>query len=110
MDLFALVPGLRARDMDHDCCGIAGTYGMKKEKYGIGMAVGAPLFDKVRSSGAAEAACDSETCRWQIERASGVRTRHPVEILLDAYVAADDAGQAAADGTDSGGSTAATSH
>ena len=35
------------------------------------------------------AACDSETCRWQIETATGVRTRHPVEILADAYRAAD---------------------
>jgi glycerol-3-phosphate dehydrogenase subunit C len=83
------VPGLRAADMDHDCCGIAGTYGMKKEKYPIGMAVGAPLFDKIRASGAPEAACDSETCRWQIEKATGTRTRHPIEILLAAYRAGD---------------------
>ena len=32
LDLFALVPGLQAIDMDHDCCGIAGTYGLKREK------------------------------------------------------------------------------
>ena len=32
LDLFALVPGLRAIDMDHDCCGIAGTYGLKKRE------------------------------------------------------------------------------
>ena len=92
MELFALVPGLRAADMDHDCCGIAGTYGMKKEKYPIGMAVGAPLFDKIRASGAPEAACDSETCRWQIEKATGTRTRHPIEILLQAYRVGDAAG------------------
>ena len=65
--LFALVPGLRAVDMDHDCCGIAGTYGLKNEKYGIAMAVGELLFKKVRAAGAARAACDSETCRWQIQ-------------------------------------------
>ena len=47
LDLFELVPGLRAIDMDHDCCGIAGTYGLKREKYDIAMAVGAPLFEKV---------------------------------------------------------------
>ena len=105
MDLFALVPGLRARDMDHDCCGIAGTYGMKKEKFGIAMAVGAPLFDKVRASGANEAACDSETCRWQIQGATGVRTRHPVEILQAAYKAADAEADAA-----SGARPPATSH
>jgi len=92
MELFALVPGLRAADMDHDCCGIAGTYGMKKEKYPIGMAVGAPLFEKIRASGATEAACDSETCRWQIEKATGTRTRHPIEILLQAYRAGDAVG------------------
>ena len=89
LELFALIPGLRARDMDHDCCGIAGTYGLKKEKYDIAMAVGAPLFDKVKATGAAAAACDSETCRWQIQSATGVPTRHPVEFLLDAYRAAD---------------------
>ena len=89
LDLFALVPGLRARDMDHDCCGIAGTYGLKREKYDIAMQVGEPLFAKVRASGASAAACDSETCRWQIETATGVRTRHPVEILFDAYQAYD---------------------
>lgn len=89
MDLFALIPGLRARDMDHDCCGIAGTYGLKREKYDIAMQVGAPLFEKVKASGADLAACDSETCRWQIQTATGVRTRHPVEILLAAYEAAD---------------------
>ena len=89
LDLFALVPGLRARDMDHDCCGIAGTYGMKKEKYPIAIAVGAPLFEKVRATGASEAACDSETCRWQIEQATDVRTKHPVEFLAAAYRAGD---------------------
>ena len=89
LDLFALIPGLRARDMDHDCCGIAGTYGLKREKYDIAMAVGRPLFDKITASGASVAACDSETCRWQIEAATGVRTRHPIEILAEAYRAMD---------------------
>jgi glycerol-3-phosphate dehydrogenase subunit C len=89
LDLFALVPGLEAIDMDHDCCGIAGTYGLKREKYDIAMAVGAPLFRKIRASGASEAACDSETCRWQIAAATGARLRHPVEILAEAYRRAD---------------------
>ena len=58
LDLFALVPGLEAIDLDHDCCGIAGTYGLKSEKYDIAMAVGAPLFERVQSSGANQVACD----------------------------------------------------
>ena len=85
LDLFALVPGLRAIELDTDCCGIAGTYGLKKEKYEISMAVGERLFALLRESEAEVAACDSETCRWQIEHGSGVRAVHPVELLHRAY-------------------------
>jgi glycerol-3-phosphate dehydrogenase subunit C len=92
MDLFALVPGFTAVDLDHDCCGVAGTYGLKKEKYDIAMAVGAPLFDKVRAAtqdGATRAICDSETCRWQIAQATATPVVHPVQVLAAAYAAAD---------------------
>jgi glycerol-3-phosphate dehydrogenase subunit C len=85
LDLLALIPELRAIELDADCCGIAGTYGLKKEKYGISMAVGERLFDQVRDSDADVAACDSETCRWQIEHGSGVHAVHPVELLHRAY-------------------------
>ncbi|HEY7936252.1 MAG TPA: anaerobic glycerol-3-phosphate dehydrogenase subunit C [Candidatus Limnocylindrales bacterium] len=85
LDLFELVPGLRAIDLDHDCCGIAGTYGLKSEKYEIAMAVGKPLFERIRAGGAEQVACDSETCRWQIAAATGARLRHPVELLAEAY-------------------------
>ncbi|HET9345544.1 MAG TPA: anaerobic glycerol-3-phosphate dehydrogenase subunit C [Candidatus Limnocylindrales bacterium] len=93
MDLFALVPGLQAIDLDHDCCGVAGTYGLKKEKYAVAMAVGAPLFEKVRAAsgaGAPRAACDSETCRWQIAHATGTPVVHPIQVLAAAYAAADE--------------------
>jgi glycerol-3-phosphate dehydrogenase subunit C len=83
--LFRLIPGLDAYDCGHDCCGAAGTYGLKTEKWQVAQDVGAPLFDRIRASGAAQAACDSETCRWQIEASSGVRTRHPIELLADSY-------------------------
>lgn len=91
MDLFALVPGLRAADSEHDCCGAAGTYGLKVERWQIAQDVGAPLFAKVRAAaadGATRAACDSETCRWQIEQSSGVPTVHPITILAESYRAA----------------------
>jgi glycerol-3-phosphate dehydrogenase subunit C len=85
LDLFALVPELRVIELDRDCCGIAGTYGLKKEKYDVSMTVGDPLFGDIRRSGADVAACDSETCRWQIAHGTGVSTVHPIEILYRAY-------------------------
>jgi glycerol-3-phosphate dehydrogenase subunit C len=85
LDLFALIPGLRILEQDVECCGIAGSYGVKKEKYEIAMAVGQRLFDGIRSAGADVAACDSETCRWQITHGSGVPSVHPIELLFRSY-------------------------
>jgi glycerol-3-phosphate dehydrogenase subunit C len=85
LDLFALIPELQAIELGADCCGVAGTYGLKKEKYEIAMAVGDGLFRQIRESESDIAACDSETCRWQIEHGSSVRAVHPVELLHRAY-------------------------
>ena len=38
-----------------------------------------------RASGAASVACDSETCRWQIEHGTGRPSAHPIELLHRAY-------------------------
>lgn len=85
MDVLGLIPGLKLNDSRADCCGIAGTYGLKREKYQIGMDVGAGLFEFVRESGSDLALCDSETCRWQITHGTGVKSKHPIEILAAAY-------------------------
>ena len=81
LDLLALVPELRTIETGASCCGVAGTYGLKREKYDIAMKVGAGLFSEIADAGPDRAVCDSETCRWQIEHATGVRAVHPVEML-----------------------------
>jgi glycerol-3-phosphate dehydrogenase subunit C len=85
LDLLALIPELRVEELDADCCGIAGTYGLKREKYEISMKVGENLFRQVRDAEPDLAACDSETCRWQIVHGTGVPAVHPVELLHRAY-------------------------
>ena len=81
LDLLALVPELRIVETGASCCGVAGTYGLKREKYDIAMKVGAGLFAEIAEVSPDRAVCDSETCRWQIQRATGVGSVHPVEML-----------------------------
>ncbi len=86
LDLFELIPALRVQLSEAACCGIAGTYGFKAEKYQIGMDVGAPLFAQVEAAGIDKPViCDSETCRWQITHATQARSVHPMQILAAAY-------------------------
>ncbi len=85
LDILSTVPGLKLVELDRGCCGIAGTYGTKVEKYEIAMRVGAPLFGDIREVQPDLVLCDSETCRWQISHGTGVASVHPVEILYQAY-------------------------
>lgn len=82
--LMELIPGVKVIESGRACCGIAGTYGVKKEKYEIAQAVGAPLFEMVKENNEGLAACDTETCRWQIEKGSGVKTVHPIWLIHQA--------------------------
>ena len=51
MGILSLIPGLELRESHARCCGIAGTYGYKSEKYQIAMDVGEELFEFVRAQG-----------------------------------------------------------
>jgi glycerol-3-phosphate dehydrogenase subunit C len=85
LDLLELIPGLEVIETERECCGVAGTYGLKVEKYPIAMQVGAPLFADIAAARADCTACDSETCRWHISKATGIPAVHPLELLHRAY-------------------------
>ncbi len=85
IDLLKLIPGLEIVDSKAACCGIAGTYGYKVEKYDLAMQVGQALFEFVKDMAAPLVVCDSETCRWQITHATGLPAIHPVELLAASY-------------------------
>lgn len=81
VELLRIVPELQVIQSESDCCGIAGTYGYKKEKYEVAMEVGRPLFETINRSESRVILCDSETCRWQITHATGRPAIHPAELL-----------------------------
>jgi glycerol-3-phosphate dehydrogenase subunit C len=85
VEVLNLIPGLTVVESGAVCCGIAGTYGLKKEKYEVAQAVGKPLFDMVKRTNPDLALCDTETCRWQIEQSSGVKTEHPIWMVHRSY-------------------------
>jgi glycerol-3-phosphate dehydrogenase subunit C len=85
VEVMSIIPELTIIESQVACCGVAGTYGYKTEKYEIAMAVGQPLFDFVRDVGAPLSVCDSETCRWQITHGTNIPSVHPIELLAFAY-------------------------
>ena len=79
-----MIPGLKLTVLDSNCCGIAGTYGFKKENYEVSQSIGQPLFEQIRSLSPDVVATDCETCKWQIEMSTGFKVMNPVSILAEA--------------------------
>ncbi|MEP7356914.1 MAG: heterodisulfide reductase-related iron-sulfur binding cluster, partial [Anaerolineales bacterium] len=84
-DLLRRIPGVTVIETQADCCGVAGTYGLKADKYRLAVDVGRALFGEIEASAAPAIACDSETCRWWLTQHTGLPSKHPVEILAEAY-------------------------
>lgn len=75
------IPALEIILSESECCGVAGTYGLKREKFDIAYAVGGGLFEQARQSKVDFVISDSETCRWWIAGHTRLPVFHPIEIL-----------------------------
>jgi glycerol-3-phosphate dehydrogenase subunit C len=84
--VLAKIPGVRVRALDAGCCGLAGTFGMKRKNASLARAMGAPLARRIAAWRPAVVLSECEGCRMQIAQLAGVPVAHPATILADALV------------------------
>ncbi len=84
IELLKLIPNIELKVLDSQCCGIAGTYGFKKENYKTSQDIGESLFNQIEAEDYDYIVTDCETCKWQIEMSTTKRCEHPVSILAEA--------------------------
>lgn len=82
--LIRMIPGVDFNMLDSQCCGIAGTYGFKKEHYNDSQKIGESLFRQIADLNVDMVATDCETCKWQIEMSANVHVENPISIIADA--------------------------
>jgi len=83
IELLKLIPNIELTILDSQCCGIAGTYGFKKENYKTSQDIGEPLFKQIEALDVDYVVTDCETCKWQIEMSTSKRCKHPISILAN---------------------------
>lgn len=83
IELLKLIPNIELTILDSQCCGIAGTYGFKKENYKTSQDIGKPLFDQIESQNFDYIATDCETCKWQIDMSTTKTCEHPISLLAN---------------------------
>ena len=82
-ELLLLVPGVTVHEVEVLCCGMVGSFGYKKEYSQLSRAIGAKLFDQLKSHPGDVAACGI-SCRSQIETGTGRKVVHPIEVMARA--------------------------
>ena len=83
IELLKLIPNIELTILDSQCCGIAGTYGFKKENYKTSQDIGEPLFKQIEALDIDYVVTDCETCKWQIEMSTSKPCEHPISILAN---------------------------
>ncbi|MBQ9548809.1 MAG: anaerobic glycerol-3-phosphate dehydrogenase subunit C [Bacteroidales bacterium] len=86
LQLLRQIPGVEVIELEPRCCGIAGTFGFKKENYAWSQAIGQGLFDAIREIAPDYVVTECETCKWQIEMSTGVPVLNPVSLLAMSIV------------------------
>ena len=88
-EMLRLIPGAKVHVIPSGCCGMAGSFGYEKEHYETSMAIGEMvLFPAVREASKRVdrkviVVAPGTSCRQQILDGTGVKARHPVEVLYD---------------------------
>ena len=85
VELLKLIPGLEVQAFGDRCCGLAGTFGMKKQNYDLSMEIGKPLFEEIRQSGVDRVVTGCGSCAMQIAQGTGLKVTHPLTLLAEAY-------------------------
>ena len=82
--LLGMIEGLDLVMLPSQCCGIAGTFGFKKENYKYSQAIGKSLFEAIEAAGVDFVTTECETCKWQIEMATSAKVMNPISIIAEA--------------------------
>ena len=73
---------VRLKDL---CCGMGGTFGLKKKNSRLSRKMGRELAKEIRESDVSIVASSCAACRMQIEELAGVKTVHPLVLLDSIY-------------------------
>jgi len=82
VELLKLIPALVVSGVNTSCCGMGGSYGMKKANYDLSVAIAEKVWREVKAASADLVVTECGGCKLQIESGTGAKVVHPL-VLLD---------------------------
>ncbi|MGE4319757.1 MAG: anaerobic glycerol-3-phosphate dehydrogenase subunit C [Deferribacterales bacterium] len=75
--------GAKVQDLASNCCGMAGSWGLKAENYDLSVQIGEPMTEKLKKSDAEIGVTDCPTCTMQMEHLAKKDVKHPIEVIAE---------------------------
>ena len=78
--------GASVQKLEKSCCGMGGSYGLKDKNYLRSLEMGDKLFKDIKALSVDRVLTDCAGCRMQIERGTGVKAVHPINLLHERLI------------------------
>jgi Fe-S oxidoreductase len=85
LDLIRRIPELDVEFIDRGCSGMAGTFGLHRDRFRTSLRAGRGLLRRLRDDDLELGATECSACRIQMEQSSTKRTLHPIKLLSLSY-------------------------
>ena len=84
--LLTAIPQLKLTSLNEGCCGLAGTFGMRRKNFATSMQIGSKLFERLAQPEFDYGLTECAACRMQMEQGvPGKKTLHPLTVLAAGY-------------------------
>jgi glycerol-3-phosphate dehydrogenase subunit C len=87
LDLLKLIPGIEVVGTNYNCCGLSGSYGMKKQNYKRSVEIAQKVWEEAKKSGAEAVVTECGGCGLRIQEGTGLKILHPMVLLNQSYKA-----------------------
>ncbi len=87
VDLMKLIPGLEIVGINTNCCGMGGSYGMKKQNFDRSKEIANKVWEEVKAAQVDVVATDCGGCGLQVQAGTGAKIMHPMMVFNQAYKA-----------------------
>lgn len=83
--LLNLIPSLAVLPIEAGCCGMAGTFGLRKSNFRTSIRIGRKLITTMRDPMIDFGATECSACKIQMEQGTTKPTIHPLKLLAISY-------------------------
>jgi glycerol-3-phosphate dehydrogenase subunit C len=87
VDLMKMIPGVEVVGVNLSCCGMGGSYGMKKQNFDRSQEIASKVWKEVKEANVDVVTTECGGCGLQVQAGTGSKIMHPLMILNQSYKA-----------------------